>query len=91
MGRSMEDDCILNYVAPSKDSTGKPFVAVPRSDILPNTDKWKDMLVGYVLGDKPFYMRLKACVGTLWKPTCSLVVHSRDNGYFFFKFGDSFE
>jgi len=55
----------LNYVAPSKDSTCKPFVAVPRSDILPNIDKWKDTPVGYVLGDKLFYMHLKASAGRL--------------------------
>jgi len=40
-------------------------------------------MVGYVLGDRPFYMHLKTCVGRLWKPTCSLDVHLRENGYFF--------
>jgi len=40
-----------------------------------------------VLGDKPYYMHLKACVSRLWKPTCSLDIPSRENGYFFFRSG----
>ena len=52
---------------------------------------WKNTLVGYVLGNKPFYLHLKACVAKLWKPKCSMEVHSRENGYFFFKFGEEEE
>jgi len=40
----------------------------------------ENTLVGYVLGDKPYYMHLKACVSKLWKPSYSLDIHSRDNG-----------
>ena len=47
--------------------------------------------MGYVAGNKPFYMQLKACVSGLWKPTCSLEIHSRENDFFFFKFGDAEE
>jgi len=31
------------------------------------------------------------CASRIWKPTCSLEIHSRENGYFFFKFVDSNE
>lgn len=43
-------------------------------------------LVGYVVGNKPFFLHLKSCVSRLWKPTCSLEIFSRKNGFFFFKF-----
>ena len=36
-------------------------------------------------------MQLKACVKRTWNPTCSLEIHSRENGFFFFRFGDSNE
>ena len=52
---------------------------------------WSNTRVGYVVGNKPFYMQLKACVKRMWNPTCSLEIHSRENGFFFFKFGDSNE
>jgi len=84
MGRKTEEDYQLEYLAPSADLTCKPFVSIPKSEIVENVEKWKNTLVGYVLGDKPFYMHLKAFVGRMWKPNCSLEVHSRDNGYFFF-------
>ena len=58
-----------------------------KSEIDSNAYKWENTLVGYVLGDKPFYMHLKACVHRMWRPSCSLDIFSRENGYFFFKFG----
>jgi len=33
-------------------------------------------------------MHLKACITRIWKPSCSLEIHLRENGFFFFKFGD---
>jgi len=47
--------------------------------------------VGYVVGNKPFYMQLKACLTRIWKPTCALEIHLRENGFFSFKFGDAQE
>ena len=44
-----------------------------------------------MVGNKPYYLNLKACVTRLWKPSCSLDIHSRENCFFFFKFGDSDE
>ena len=38
------------------------------------------------MGNKPFFLHLKACVGRPWRPNCSLDVYSRENGFFFFKF-----
>jgi len=49
--------------------------------------RWSNTLVGYVLDDRLVYNHLKACLMGLWHPTCSLEVHSRENRYFFFKFG----
>lgn len=34
----------------------------------------------------PFYSHLRASVGRLWRPKCSMEIHSRENGFFFFKF-----
>ena len=52
-----------------------------------NIERWSNTLVGYVLADKAFYSHIKACAGRLWKPSCSLEIFSRENGFFFFKFG----
>lgn len=34
----------------------------------------------------PFYSHLRASVGRLWRPKCSMEIHSRENVFFFFKF-----
>ncbi|XP_020250145.1 uncharacterized protein LOC109827551 [Asparagus officinalis] len=70
---------------------GMQYATIPRSEILLNVEKWNNTLIGYVLGDKPFYSHLKGCVGRLWKVNCSLEIFSRENGFFFFKFGSSEE
>ena len=54
MGRKIEEDYQLDYVALSTDLTGKPFVSMPKFEIVENVEKWKNTLVGYVLGDKTF-------------------------------------
>jgi len=51
----------LDYVAPTI-TEGKQYAQIPKSEILANVEKWKNTLVGYVLGNKPFYLHLKACV-----------------------------
>ncbi|XP_020243286.1 uncharacterized protein LOC109821513 [Asparagus officinalis] len=87
MGREVNQNCSLEYFPPSIDSKGQLYATIPRSEILLNVDKWNNTLIGYVLGDKPFYSHLKGCVGRLWKLKCSLEIYSRENGFFFFKFG----
>ncbi|XP_020266255.1 uncharacterized protein LOC109841719 [Asparagus officinalis] len=87
MGREVNQNCSLKFFPPSIDSNGLLYAEIPRSEILINVDKWNNTLIGYVLGDKPFYSHLKGCVGRLWKPKCSLEIYSRENGFFFFKFG----
>jgi len=91
MGRSINENCALKYFPSNVDSEGHQYASIPRSVILSNVDKWNNTLVGYVVGDKPFYSQLKGCVGRLWKLSCSLEIHSRENGYFFFKFGSKDE
>ena len=44
---------------------GKLVAQIPKFEIHPNVYKRKNTLVGYVLGDKPFYKHLKECVGRL--------------------------
>jgi len=44
-----------------------------------------------VLGDRPYYDHIKACVNILWRPKCLLDIHIRENGFFFFKFGSEEE
>jgi len=58
MGRDIKDDCALEFFAPLSDDKGNQFAAIPRSVILENVNKWNNTLVGYVLGDKPFYSHL---------------------------------
>jgi len=38
------------------------------------------------MGDKPFFLHLKACVSRIWRPKGSLEVYSRENNFFFFRF-----
>jgi hypothetical protein len=90
MGRQVNEDCILQFHAPLIDDKGI-YASIPKSAIDANVNKWCNTLVGYVMGDRPFYSQLKGCVGRLWRPTCSLEIHSRENGYFFFKFGSKDE
>ena len=61
----MEEDCKLDFVDPSTDSVGNPIASIPKSEILENVERWKNTLVGYVLGDKPFHLNLKARVGRI--------------------------
>ena len=70
---------MLEFFEPSLDKAGKTCVHIPFFEVKLIVEKWKYTLTGYVLGDKPFYLHLKACVGRLWKPTCSLEIHSRKN------------
>ncbi|XP_020251080.1 uncharacterized protein LOC109828511 [Asparagus officinalis] len=91
MGREVNQNCSLQYFPPSVDSNGIQYASIPRSEILLNVDKWNNTLIGYVLGDKPFYSHLKGCVARLWKLSCSLDIYSRENGFFFFKFGSNEE
>ncbi|XP_020258784.1 uncharacterized protein LOC109835211 [Asparagus officinalis] len=79
MGREVNQNCSLEYFPPSIDSNGLLYASIPRSEILLNVDKWNNTLIGYVLGDKPFYTHLKGCVGRLWKLKCSLEIYSREN------------
>ena len=62
MGRAMKDECKLDYYEPSMDNAGNPICTIPKSEILNNIEKWRNTLIGYVLGDKQ-YMHLKACTG----------------------------
>ncbi|XP_020272316.1 uncharacterized protein LOC109847499 [Asparagus officinalis] len=91
MVREISPNCALEYFPPSTDSKGMKYASIPRFEIMLNVEKWNSTLIGYVLGDKPFYSHLKGCVGRLWKLTCSLEIYSRENGFFFFKFGSNEE
>ena len=68
------------------------FVAVfDADDEAASAAIWRNTLVGYVLGPKPFFHHLKAAVGRLWRPRGGVRVFSRENGYFFFKFDSESE
>ena len=86
-GRNLVRDSKLTYVPPCAHDSGECYAKINISKIKANIQKWDNTLVGYVLGYKPFYIHLKACVTRLWKPTRSLEVHSRENRFFFFQFG----
>lgn len=77
----------MNFVAPTVNEDGQACVEVSLGEIHENISCWNHTLVGYVLGLKPFYLHLKTCVTRLWRPTCLLEVHSRENGFFLFHFG----
>jgi len=91
LGRKLDDISKLNFVPLCKLADGDLIVKIDKSEVEINAQKWESTHIGYVLGDKTFYSHLKARVTRLWKPTCSLEIHSRENGYFFFKFGNTEE
>jgi len=62
-------------------SDGTKVALINNSEIHENVIKWANTLVGYVIGNKPFFSHLKACVGRIWKSDCSLDVFSRENGF----------
>jgi len=86
LGRELDDACKLDFVPPLQTPEGKICAHISREEINHNVLRWNNTLVGYVLGNRPFYSHLKACVTRLWHPTCSLEIHSRENS-FFVKFG----
>ena len=86
LGRNLDEACKLNYIPLCAYASGNYYAKIDNSEIKANVQWWNNTLVGYVPGDKPFYIHLKACVTRLWKP-CSLEIHSRENGFFYFRFG----
>jgi len=54
---------------------GLAVAKINKSEILDNVNKWSNTLVGFVMGNKPFSMHLKAYVSLLWKPDCSLDIY----------------
>jgi len=62
---------------------GSRFAKVTKEELDLNIAKWPNMLVGYLLDGKPFYLHLKVYVAHLWEPKCSLEIHFRENNFFF--------
>jgi len=56
------DECKLNFVQPLSSPDGSPYASIYIFEIEDNVSKWSNTLVGYVIGDKPYCMHLKACV-----------------------------
>jgi len=59
---AVAEACKLDYVKPIC-IEGKEFADIPRWEIKTNIHRWSNTLVGYVLGDEPFYMALKGLCG----------------------------
>jgi len=89
--RKLNSGCEIEFIEPLNSIDGSSYVSILKSEIDENIDKWSNTLVGYVIGNKPFYVHLKACISRLWKPKCSSDIFSRENGFFFFKFGSGDE
>ena len=66
MGRNLEDQSKLTYVPPHTKSDGINFASINGAEIDININKWNNTLVGCVLGEKPYFLHLKACVFRLW-------------------------
>ena len=60
-------ECSLGYFAPDLDKNGKPVAKIMKSEIEKNAKKWKNTLIGSVMGEKSF-LHLKICVSRIWKP-----------------------
>ena len=59
-GRQMNSDSALEFIEPIKKSDGEQYASILRSEIAENIMMWSNTLVGYVMGNKPFYLHLKA-------------------------------
>ena len=67
MAKKHYDDCVFEFIAPEKSLEGKMFWNIPKSEIFASVEKWQNTLVGYVAGNRPFYVHLKTCVSKTWK------------------------
>ena len=59
LGRNLTEDSKLSFIPPCVDDSGDCYAKIDRFEIDANIQKWDNTLVGYVLGDKPFYIHLK--------------------------------
>lgn len=50
-------------------------------------ESWHNTIVLYVLGEKPFFGKLRAYAQRVWRPKGSFEIFSRENGFFFVRFG----
>ena len=59
LGRKLDDACKLAFVPPLQTAEGKVCAQIFKDEIDHNVLRWSNTLVGYVLGDGPFYNHLK--------------------------------
>jgi len=59
MGRKLDEGCKLDFVAPLS-SDESFFAQIKQSEIDDNINKWDNTLVGYVLGEKPYFFSSKS-------------------------------
>lgn len=85
-GKNKGEECMQGYIELMNDANGKEYIEITEDEIEENVKKWDNTLVGYVMGSKPFYSHIKACVARMWKPIGDMEVYSKENGYVFFKF-----
>jgi len=67
MERNISIESDVEYIEPIRSLDGKEVATITRFETLNNVNKWPNMLVVYVMGNKPFFVHLKACVSRLWK------------------------
>lgn len=88
MGQSLDQDCSLHYVPP-KVVEGRSIVEISYSAITDAISQWSNTLIGYVVGQRPYYNHLKSTLMCMWAPSGKLEIYARENGYFIFKFQES--
>lgn len=81
------DDLSLQYIPP-RVVEGKAVVEISSQAINDAITHWSDTLIGYVVGQRPYYNHLKNSLLHMWSPVGRIEIHARENGYFIFKFHD---
>lgn len=78
-------DCKLEFFPPL--SVDDKYTAqIDEEDLVQAESIWENIIVGYVVGKRPYYPSLCAYARRAWSPKGKLDVFSRENGYFLFKF-----
>ncbi|KAK1312262.1 hypothetical protein QJS10_CPA07g00478 [Acorus calamus] len=65
---------------------GIPVVSSEAEDLTEMDDHWKNSLIGYVIGKKPFYKPFIEFLNRLWRPKGQLEILMRGGGFFMARF-----
>ncbi|XP_019229452.1 PREDICTED: uncharacterized protein LOC109210484 [Nicotiana attenuata] len=83
--RALQQGMKLDYYAPVMKEATK-IVRLNRAEVAEQTQKWKETVIGYVLGENPSFKEMLKFVYEVWNFINAPQVFLHDDGYFIFRF-----